>query len=440
MVFLLQREFSAIERRDVILAITLGAVVMAVSVFRIEVSREAISVNNCVLGADTVSIWRYLEEGNFLGLRVHKHALAVVLIALLAQPLIWLGISQALAATLALSLVQACAAVLAFAYFRRAGNTKAVSAGLTLLVLSTLGVATHFGMAESYGVTLLAICIACLLLPVVAEKARQDALVSASVAGAIGAGLALANAPAAAFLLVYFACLLKQAEVVADLRKFALCILVPLAFVLLAVVAPAVAAEGDDGLVWHGDYLERFASFSHFIDPQVLADFLATSFVFSFVAPYEFLRCRFIFADLVQFGARPLHLAAYLAMASLLVVSLVRAVRSSERTETFGLLAAASAILLFYLYFNPDEALLYSPQWLIALFFASAPGVPRMAIWVWLAAVLGLLVNVPTLHHEKTSDPEVCCPHPPGSMMERELPSVLIREGSRHNTRGGAEQ
>lgn len=397
----------------------------AVSAWRIEATQLATLVNNCIFGADSATYARWLNVGNYLGLGVKKHALAVLLVAVITEPLVWAGVPDGVAAGLAMAAIWGGVAAIAWLYFRRVGLSRTAALATVTLAISSFGLITHSGIVETYGVTLLVIAIACLLLPAIARTSDSHPVGSATLAGAIGAGLALGNAPSVAFMLVYFACLPLRLEQPEDRRKLALCVAIPSALILFAVIAPVIVAEGTAGAVWHRDYLGRYANAGNFIDAATVGNYVSAVAVFSFVAPLEFIQCRFVASHLVDLVSRPLALAAYVGTVSLVIIGVVRSLRTSRRNEVLGLLAAIASILVFYLYFNPDEALLYSPQWLLPLFFASSPDFRGAAVWAGGAAIIGLAVNLPPLQDPRSFDPEVCCPIPPGSMLPREHPSAL---------------
>lgn len=207
---------------------------------------------------------------------------------------------------------------------------------------------------------------------------------------------------------------------------FALCLAIPFAFILLAVVAPVLVAEGAAGATWHRDYLERYARPENLMSATTLGNFIASVVVFSFVAPLEFVQCRFVIAQLLDVASRPLALAAYLGTVSWVVIGIAGSLTSPRRREVFGLLAAVACVLVFYLYFNPDEALLYSPQWLLPLFFAASPGIGRAGLWAGVSAILCVAVNLPPLHDARSFEPRACCPNRPASMLPREHPEALL--------------
>lgn len=433
----LRQRFGNLQRSDVLAASFVAITMAAISAWRIDSSQAATIVNNCIFGADSVTFWRWLLEGNYMGLGVHKHALAVILVAVFAHPLVWMGVSNLTAVTFGMAAIWGLVASVAYVYFRQAGQARWAALATTTLAMSTLGVATHSGIAETYGATLLMIGAAALLLPAIARISDRHMVASAGMAGGIGAGLAIANAPSVAFLLIYYMCLPYKSNGAEIGRRAIVYIAIPLVLVTLALVSPAIAAEGTAGTNWHSDYLGRYSNPANFTDGATLANYLASVFVFSFVAPLEYLQCRYVSSELVGLISRPAALAGYLATVSIVIYGIARALRGSRQREAFGLLAAVASILIFYLYFNPDEALLYSPQWLLALILAAAPNFRGAALWAGAAAALSLSVNLPALHDPRTSDPEKCCSNPPASMLGREHPSALDRF---RKTTGGANE
>jgi len=421
-------DLPALSRLDILTAMALAGAMFAFSAWRIDFSHSASTVNNCIFGADSITFWRWLEQGNYFGVGVHKHSLSVLALAVLAQPLVWIGVPMVSAVIAAFAAIWAAVGVTTFVYFRRAGLGTAGASTVTILPLSTFAIATHSSIAETYGATLFAIGAACIVLPSAAALAPMRPLLSALLAGAIGAGLTFANAPSAAFLVVYFFCLPLGKKDGFATSQLGMLAGIPVLAVCVAIALPALVAEGAAGARWHSDYFLRYADIANFLDPRRLADFLVSVFIFAFVAPREFIQCRFILSDLAGFVSNPARLVAALLILSLLVNGIAQSLRSVRRRETLGLLTAVLMLIAFYLAFNPDEALLYSPQWVLALFFAASPRFPSAARWAGGAAAASLAVNLPPLNHPRTYDPEQCCPHKPSSMLPRETPDALKRQ------------
>jgi len=427
----LRSSIRSIGQRDAIIALVLVSAWFALSFARLEFTRNAITVNNCIFGADAATYAKALASGQYTGLKSHKHALAVVVVGLLAGPLSWAGIAPAVAGSVALAVVDALAVLLVFVFARRAGLATLHAAAFAVLALASLGTISLLGIAETYGVTLAMIAAACVAFPIIASGAWSRPVAAGLFASLFVAGLALANAPAIAFVLVYLSCLRLQGEERRDLRRTWPAIVIPVLVGLVAVALPALVEDGAAGAAWHVQYLSRYARLSNFADPGTLLNFAASAFVFAFVAPFEYLQCRFVAADIGAMIASPLRVVTFLALAPLLILGTARALRSANRPVTGGLLASAAAILLFYLFFNPDEALLYSPQWTLALFLAAASGVARSLPWIAGAAALCLIVNLPPLSAPRTLDPQRCCPNPPATMLPREMPRILARQLAR---------
>ncbi|ANK13414.1 hypothetical protein [Erythrobacter neustonensis] len=422
----LRAYFSGLDSRDMYAAIATGLMMTAVSAWRIRDTQLATIVNNCIFGADSATYAMWLDAGNPLGLGVKKHTLAVLLVGALSKPLAFAGVPERIAAGLAMAAIWGGGAGAAFLYFRQAKMARLASAAFTALAMSSFGLITHSGIVETYGVTVLMIAVACLILPAAAAIAAGHTAESAMMAGAVGAGLALANAPAIAFMLVYYACLPLKPGSRADRRKLGLCIVLPMLMTLLAVIAPAIVAEGVGGTAWHRDYLGRYASPDNLTDVQTLANYAAAVLVFSFVAPLDFIQCRFVVEHLFALFDRPIAVIAWTSVITLLIAGIARSARKARGAEVGGILAAVALILLFYLLFNPDEALLYSPQWLLAVFFAASPDFRGVAAWAGAAAAASLAVNLPPLHDKRSFDPAVCCPDPPASMLPREHPAAIV--------------
>ncbi|MBX7495794.1 hypothetical protein K3172_07985 [Qipengyuania sp. 6B39] len=421
-------EGKSLNGRDALALLSLGAVVFAVSYLRLEASREALQVNNCIFGADAATYAKALATEQYTGIKVQKHALAVVMLGLLAMPFKLAGLAPAVAGSAALATVNTLAAALIYVFGRANACASLPSVALALMAFSGLGTATLLGITETYGVTIAMIVTALIFFPLAAEHAKSEPVFAPLMAGLLTLGLGFANAPALAFLLVYFANLWPLRQQL-DGRRLAIAAGLPLLCVAIAPVLPVLVAEGTDaGSSWHANYLARYATFANFTDLATIANFLLNALVFAFVAPLEFLRCRFLIPELAELMARPVNLIAYGALIATLVYGIWHSLRSEQRPTTLGILLAVVAILAFYLYFNPDEAILYSPQWTVPLVLAGASGLGRIPLIVAGVALLCLAVNLPPLGNPRTHDPSRCCPIPPSTMADREHPAALARE------------
>ncbi|MCJ8159873.1 hypothetical protein [Sphingomonas sp. LaA6.9] len=405
-------------------ALALMASIFCLSFARLEFSRTAVTTNNCILGADTASYARALANQQYSGLKPRKHPLAAALVGGLARPLIAAGISPAVAGSLALALIQAVGAGLIFAFLYHGLAGGITAALVAALALSTFGTVTIFGVVETYGVTVMAIALACLAFAALAPRATGAPRLSGAAAGAAGAVIGLANPPALAFLLIYTG--LSWRHVPGGwISRLCATLLLPAAIASLGVVLPALIFDPVAGLAWQELYLQRYASASNFTDPRIIGDYLASFFLFAFVAPLDHVQCRYVVADVVALLRDPMRASALLGIGGVCVTGIVRGLTGGTRGVVLAALGSVAALFIFYLFFNPDEALLYSSQWTLALMIAAAPGLGsgvRSAAALVVALALSLSVNIAPLHNRASADPRACCPAPPATMLDRERP------------------
>jgi hypothetical protein len=194
-------------------------------------------------------------------------------------------------------------------------------------------------------------------------------------------------------------------------------VLLPCGVCLGATILPTVILDASSNFAWQQHYISAYASWTNFADARTLLDYLASFFVFSLAAPLDHVRCRFTAADLAEMSGSVLRLAAWAAAAGTIALGVARGLAASAtRPFTLSALAVVVALFLFYLYFNPDEALLYGSRWVTVLYLAAAAGLrdSRLAAGgLALAAALAWSVNIAPLHDPRSGDPAACCPTPP---------------------------
>ncbi|WP_147417596.1 hypothetical protein [Sphingomonas cavernae] len=426
--------------RAVLCALVLMAAIFCLSFTRLEFSREAIGTNNCVLGADTASYARALAHQKYSGLKPRKHPLAVALVSGIARPLIAMGMSAASAASVALALIQAIAAGLIFAFLRRLHAGSVMAMLLAGLALSAFGTITIFGVVETYGVTIMAVALACLVFTMLAPHVTRAPWLTAAGAGAAGAVVGLANPPALAFLLVHTGMAWRHARG-SWIRRLGLTLLVPAAIASICAMLPAIVFDPVSGLLWQEQYLQRYAALSNFTDPRILQDYLASFFLFAFVAPIEHVQCRYVAADAAALFADPMRAAALVGSYAIYLTGIVRGLAGAQRPLVLASLGCVAVLFVFYLFFNPDEALLYSSQWTLALPIAAAPGLVaggRGSAAIAVALALSLAVNLAPLHDRASADRGACCPAPPATMLDREHPLRQPLAGAGQSTQSRA--
>lgn len=387
---------------------------------RLESSRAAFAVNNCVFGADNALIGAALDRGAFSGLKIRKHPIAVGLVAGASWPFLLVGLTERTATSLAIALLQGLGAVAMFLFLARHWTTPATALAMTLFHLSLFGPATLFGVTDSYGITFAVSAIGVLTL---GELARMSSFRAARFGAGLGVAAAgLANPPAMAILPVWPAMLKRREAPLLPRRIAGEMLIVGAIATVIAVLVPLVLSAG-----WGVEYARRYASLEAIRNPDLFRDYVAGFFLFSLVSPLDAVRCRYPAGLVGDFSA--LGLVALAGSAMVLLGGLVAALKSDRaRPLALAALAGSAGLFLFYLWFNAGEVMLYSSQWLFLLCLGAAAGVSGRA-WIAIVpvVVLNLTVNLPPLHHAHSSDPMRCCPDPPGSMLPHEHPLAQAR-------------
>lgn len=383
---------------------------------QIRASSVLVQFNNCVLGADVAGYYQGLIEGNWGVFRIRKHALAVVSVAALAVPLGQAGLPLTLAIPAALSAVVALGALALFFLLRLHRLSSVTSLAAVFAMLSTFGTLTVFSVVETYGVTFAAAAVAMLIFMALARLADNRPLISALSAGVVGAAVGWANLPAVAFVLLYTGFAWSTFD--GDLRRKCILLLVlPIAVAALLALVPSVYADAGKGFAWQREYVERYASLWNFVTPGILLQYLSSFWVFSFVSPLETVRSIYSTSDFTVLAGSPLKLVAWIAVIGTLAFGTGRALwRRETRFPAAAALLTAAGLFMFYLYFNPLEAVLYSSQWTLALFFAAALGYAGLRFSFGIFAVLFALlftVNGSLLSDPRSADPSWCLSAPP---------------------------
>lgn len=395
-----------------IYALACALIVFGYLFMRLRMSSVMVQHNNCILGADAATYFHGLLEKDWAVFRFRKHALAVGSIAALALPLGKLGIPLTLAVPAALSIVVVAGALALFFLLRMQRLSNATALAAVLASLAAFGSLTVFSVVETYGVTFAAAAIAMLLYALLGRHAGKSALVCGCLAGVIGAFPGWANLPAVAFVVFYsgFAWPHASGKI---WWKLLVVVALPAVLAVLLSGLPSAYADSGQGFEWQKEYIERYASLSNFTTWTTLSEYLASFGVFSFVSPVETVKSGYVLDDLRGLIQSWPKLVCWLAIACTLAYGIGRALWAQPtRLIAASALAVTAGLFVFYLYFNPVEAVLYSSQWILALFFAAAVGYAglRYSGWLFLAVfALSMIVNAPPLRDPRSADPELCC-------------------------------
>lgn len=374
--------------REVLTVVSFGLVVFAFFLWRILFSFDHILLDNVVFGADHAENLRSVAFDDSGALRPEKHELAVVWFFALVRS-IALFLPPLLSAKLVFALTAALAGVSLLVLLRRFGVERLNAICAALFVLSSFAVITIFSLAETYALTCTMISLSIIAFLEMGKHAEDAPWKYGALAG-LAAGLAgLANSPALAVILVY-PILRRGPKLLPD-------VIVPILVAGLLTVAVSIVQLRV--VEWQLSYLDRYASWSNFGDTRIVLDYLASVFLFAWTAPVDMVKTSYESADLESLLTSPLRLAALALSVATVVAGVVTAIRFEQRGAATALLASVGPLLLFYLYFNPQEAMLYASQWVWLFGVVAALGLNtrRGAIAFAGCAALNFAVNAPVL-------------------------------------------
>lgn len=397
------------ERGAALAYLTLLLVAWAYFAWRIHASIAAGIVDNAVLGADAGEIFRALQDGRYHGLSLTKHPLAVIWAALTIAPQRLIGFDAALAVSLSFGLAAAMLPTLTVLLVRlwRGGWL----AGMAVAALATAGFATLtvLSIVESYGVSLAMIPATLIGLTLIARH-LPDGWFAGGCAGTIAALAAWANLPLAALVLAYPALRRGEGRRVAT---FQTSLLIPLVVAGFGAIAPTIALGLLIGFGQQQSTIDQWTSLSHFIDPAIVGDYLASALAFGAVSPDLAMQCRYPAVALATLWADPLRLIALAGLWLLIVGAVTSGLRHpAHRATTVALTGIVAVWLLFFLWFAPFAALLFAGQWWVVLAMVTLPLVARSTVLA--AAVLALaallaLLNAPPLSTSPIDDFAASC-------------------------------
>ncbi|MDK1387901.1 hypothetical protein QN224_21000 [Sinorhizobium sp. 8-89] len=390
----------------------LAALLFGFFLFRIGVTSEAIHRDNCILGADVDSYFRRLSSGHWGAFRIRKHALAVVSTAAIGWPLTEMGVPAATAAVIALAAFIAIGALAFFLFLRLLGLECIGAFFIVLATISTFGSLTIFSVVETYGFTFSAMAAAMLALILIGPHSKKHPMLCAISAGIAGAIPGTANLPALSCVLLYPG-LANRSGHYKPRQRFIVVFALPLAISTALSLLPMIYTDVAAAFAWQREYLDQLASFANFVSPGVLGDYLLSFWVFAFVSPFDMVQHRYGWQAAIALGSSALRVAGYLMTALALCFGILSALSDSRfRSLTLSALVAVGSLFVFYLYFNPAEAMLYSSQWIFLLFTAAAPGYVgrRFSGPLFAACFVSLaLINYSPLMDSRSSDPSAYC-------------------------------
>ena len=333
---------------------------------------EVIGINNCVFGGDAVQYLTGARAGEFAAIDPRRHFLALVAVSGLSGIGHILGFSRDQSFLFAFAALDVVFVITIFALFLRLGGNLALALAMTLWTASTNAILTQLSMPETYILTMTLMAGAALFAIASAPKIAGHPVRSGVLMG-VAAGLcALANLPAATVSFIYAWLAWNELKDRKPAQRFLLALALPCAVAGFIGLLPGLGGANADGPTYFSSFSNSWATFANFFKPHVLADYASISAFFAWASPYSEAMCRYIVQDLPELIKRTPANLAMAATAGLLSYAILRLRRNPMRSILPGILAAIGTLLVFYIYFNPIEAILYSCQWVLLMLMASA--------------------------------------------------------------------
>jgi hypothetical protein len=373
--------------------------------------------SDCILGTDFGRYSHGLFSGGYTAFHLDRHPLAVLLTALLSEPLVALGTERPRAVIISLAFWTALSSTFFSLFLLRQRVRLAVSALAPLVILTSFGAISTLSVVETYGVSLLGISIALLVAAEVSPLSARYPWLAASGSGlAAGMFAGWGHLPAAVFVL-FFSGLAWNRIAESFPRRVTLAVLVPAAIALAVSVLPMALLgllRSGNPLLEPTEMVARYADASNLTNMDIAADYIVGFLLFSWVSPGDSVQCAYHAGRLADVASSPLRLAVAILIATLIVSSIVSGVVSREKRSVVAAYVVIVLIFFaFYLYFNPREVLLYSSHWIAALVLGS---VVVLKYKSWLLPVLLALfilfsaVNTGPHFNDASFDPARCCP------------------------------
>ena len=116
-------------------------------------------------------------------------------------------------------------------------------------------------------------------------------------------------------------------------------------------------------------YANYYASFNNFLDIKSITGVFSSFYFFSILSPHNYLTAGLALSDWLGYGNSITAIVAVLSIAFFLIYAITVLFAKKFQKEAFlqSLLLWTVLLALFYTYFNPQEAILYSSQILFPL-------------------------------------------------------------------------
>lgn len=348
-------------------------------------------------GADTVDTSDAMRYLTFDG-DMKKHLLFSVFMAPLVRvihKLFFVGINQAIIVTL--GLVAAFNVTLAWLALRLCVKSTPLAFGMAAIYALSFANLVFFSIPETYLLSNSAIiAFFWLLLLSTYRNINGTSIILGATAGAAG----LLNPPLLSLLILPIASRWIKNGNNGSVSYIAIMSLTS----LFVFCLPYVIIHGASILDYSSGYANKWASVYNLFDIRKTSLVVVSFFLFSVVSPFTSLAQGVTLNGLVEYIYNPLASVTLFYYVSGSVVAIWKAVGTSDKLA-MPILIWIVCMLVFYVYFNPKEAFLYSSQILFPMFVLIARGVAllrfsdgRILSFMSVLVLLMIANNIPVVY------------------------------------------
>ena len=321
-----------------------------------------------IFASDTPTIVNRLEgEKTFRGGMWNKHPLFTLTVYPLVQALQWLPfLDERSSILLVLALFSALCVVGAFLLLRRYFSSTRLALLFTCLYTFFFSNLVIYSIPETYSMSNLAILVyLSYLLRVRGSLNGRDSLVLSVLAGFAS----LFNAPLLSLLIIHLVMMLRRVE----FKRWAALTAVNVALGALVFLLANLLIHGWRFLSFSRDYASKWASVGNLLDMGSVATVIVDFFFYSVLSPTGQLPGTLGWHDFSGYWHSPLGIVLFPLLASYICYGLFAAIKHQKSHPLAGgLLSWVLVMSVFHIYFNPQEAMLYSTQILLPLTFILA--------------------------------------------------------------------
>jgi len=318
------------------------------------------------LGADTFDITKAMRVPTF-HYDMKRHLLfSVVTESLVDVVGLVFRLTEDLAIIVSLALMSAVNVTFAWLVLWRFATSMALATALAVTYGLFFSNIIFFSIPETYTLSnLFIIAYFALLLLIRNERSMASAAILGAAAGAAG----LFNPTLLSLSLVGFLYQWRWSEMKQGIAYGFVTLLVA----LVVCGVPYLYVHGMGYVEFVSDYTNQWASLNNLLEVDKYAMVGAGFLLYSVVTPLTSLTKVVTLDELAGYLSDPLALVTLVAYVAFVILASGRAIRESDRL-VIPVLAWTGVMLLFFIYFNPGEALLYSSQILFPLVLLAARG------------------------------------------------------------------